>query len=65
MVPSNIPPTVLTAKERELLEPTPVEKIIDRRPNIIVSDVIKIGRKRIFAEDKAAATMLIHSLRYS
>lgn len=46
IVPMSIPPTVPTPIEMFPLAPTPVENIKGSIPNIMVSEVIKIGRKR-------------------
>lgn len=65
IVPTNIPPTVPTANEREPLLPTPVEKIIGTKPNIMVKEVIRIGRRRLVADAIADAKILIPLLRHS
>ncbi len=45
-VPINIPPTVPTPTEILPLAPTPVANIMGSIPNIMVSEVIRIGRRR-------------------
>ena len=64
-VPTSIPPIVPTASEREPLQPTPVENIIGSSPNIMVREVIRMGRSRATAAATADAVMLIPLLRHS
>ena len=64
-VPTSIPPIVPIANEREPLQPTPVENIIGSSPNIIVSEVIRMGRSRATAAATADAVMLMPLLRHS
>ena len=55
----SMPPIAPTPSERLPLAPTPVAIAKGNNPNIIVSDVIRIGRKRTAAASNAAASMLI------
>ena len=63
-VPINIPPTVPTPIEMLPLAPTPLANISGSIPNIIVSEVMRIGRRRTFAADMAAIVMDIPSSRF-
>ncbi len=56
-VPNIIPPITPMANDFEPLEPTPEANSIGNKPNIIVADVIMIGRSLTFAACLAAETM--------
>ena len=63
-VPMSIPPTVPTPMEMLPLAPTPLANMSGSIPKIIVSDVIRIGRRRAFAADMAAIVMDMPSARF-
>lgn len=58
-VPRSIPPTVPTPTDTFPLAPTPYENIRGNMPKIIVMEVIRMGRRRALAADKAAVVMLM------
>ena len=59
IVPISIPPTVPTPMEIFPFAPTPVANISGSIPNIIVSDVINIGRRRTCAAETAACMIVM------
>ena len=65
MVPMNIPPTVPTPREMLPLAPAPLANIMGSRPKIIVNEVIRIGRRRTCAAERAACGMVIPARRRS
>ena len=64
-VPKSSPPTVPTPTDMLPLAPTPVANIRGSIPNIIVADVMMMGRNRALAADIAAAINPIPSFRRS
>ena len=59
IVPMSMPPTVPTPIDMLPLAPTPVENIIGSIPKIMVSEVIRIGRRRTSAAEMAAWVILM------
>ena len=63
-VPMSIPPTVPTPMEILPFAPTPLANISGSIPNIIVSDVMRIGLRRALAADMAAMVIDMPSARF-
>ena len=63
-VPISIPPTVPTPIEMLPFAPTPLANMSGIIPKIIVSDVMRIGRRRAFAAAIAAIVIDIPSSRF-
>ena len=59
MVPMTMPPMVPTPREWLPLAPTPVARARGRRPKTIVSEVMRMGRRRTAAASRAASMILI------
>ena len=59
MVPTSIPPAQPTPNEILPLAPTPCAKTRGNMPNIMVSEVIRMGRRRTLAAVIAAIVMLM------
>ena len=60
----SMPPTVPTPMDMFPFAPTPLENMSGSIPNIIVRDVMRIGRRRAFAADIAAMVMDMPSARF-
>jgi hypothetical protein len=58
-VPMSIPPTVPTPIDMLPFAPTPVANIRGNIPNIMVNEVMRMGRRRASAADIDASTIVI------
>ena len=58
------PKTTTIPKETRLSAPAPMLRAIGKAPNMVASDVIKMGRRRAEAASKAASAFLSPALRF-